>query len=135
MPSWVCLKKKVCLRLLFANYTHEAKCNTHDGTSYLRLAKLTLGYVDLVSVQLVHVSDDLGALDRQQDEARGHLRGERADNQRLINASFTALPAEEGNVGKLPVCACDASGIDKPLSFVFIDFIPVGVASDQNVHI
>lgn len=41
---------------------------------YLGFAELTLGHIHLVAVQLVHVGHHLGALDRQQNEARSHLR-------------------------------------------------------------
>lgn len=43
-------------------------------SALLRLRELALGDIYLVAVQLVNVGHHLGALDRQQDEARRHLR-------------------------------------------------------------
>ena len=52
------------------------------------LAELALGHLHLVPVQLVHVRDALGALHRQQDEARHRIRlegGVRARDGARVN--------------------------------------------------
>lgn len=34
-----------------------------------------------------------------------------------------------------PVCSSDAPGVDKPLSFEFVDFVLVGMSSDENIYV
>lgn len=59
---------------VFKEFDYSHGLTQYSKVNYLSFAELAFGHVDLVSVQLVHVGHDLGALDGQQNEAGGHFR-------------------------------------------------------------